>query len=56
MTDPLTTKEPTTEVEWEEVEGRCSECDYVFYYKVDPNDPDHWKICPDCIEKGVIEP
>jgi hypothetical protein len=39
-----------------QVEGRCYECDCVFFYTIDPTDPVYWKICDDCVTKGVIEP
>jgi hypothetical protein len=39
-----------------EVEGRCTECDCVFFYTIDPEDPVYWKICDECVDKGVISP
>jgi hypothetical protein len=39
-----------------ELEGRCCSCDCVFFYEIDPADPVYWKICDECVTKGVIEP
>lgn len=39
-----------------EIEGRCCECDYVFLYKVNTDDPSHRKLCDACESAGVIEP